>query len=101
MNGAFVALAGNALFHWIVIVKDDGDRIVEIGNEPVLGRAVDEQVEALVEGGELLVALVEILQHRLVLGLISASARQVRRPPAACRIPPPSEAGTSARAIRN
>lgn len=63
VDGALVALAGGGLVPLVVIVEDDGDRIVEIGDEAVFRGAVDQQVEALVEDGEILEALVDVSQH--------------------------------------
>ena len=63
VDGALVALAGSGLVPLVVIVEDDGDRVVEIGDEAVLRGAVDQQVEAFVEDGEILEALVDVGKH--------------------------------------
>jgi DNA-binding GntR family transcriptional regulator len=63
VNGALVALAGGRLVPLVVIVEDDGDGIVEIGDKAVLRSAVDQQMEALVECRELLIAAIHVGEH--------------------------------------
>ena len=69
LEGAGIALARIRLVPLVVIVEDDGDHVVEIDDEPVPRGPVHQQVEALVEFGEIHIAVLDIGKDVVVHGL--------------------------------